>query len=298
MSKTAVALIPAGPFTNNDFLKDTVDSIFYYASIPTSIVIIDDAHNGGPQQVAAAFQRVEVVPTICPPGKRGHLYVNTAHAIDYVLRNYACDVIIKTDDDGLVTGRGGELEALAFFAAHPDVAIAGSYDVDCMGQPRSFVHAARRLRYLATVGRIVLPAVSRDIRMLLDLARSNGYVMGEHCLGGISIWNAELFRRISARGLLVRPALAASGLQEDHIFGLIARAAGYRLADLATGEQPFAVAWRGLPCAPDELVAGGKKFAHSTRSWGEMDEAAVRAVFRAARAAAASATPADTLPAA
>jgi hypothetical protein len=53
----------------------------------------------------------------------------------------------------------------------------------------------------------------------------------------------------------------------------------------ANDDEPLAVAWKGLPAAPDEIVAAGKELVHSTKSYARRDEAEIRAVFRRAREA-------------
>lgn len=250
------------------------------------MVIVDDARNGVPQAVAAGRANVEVLPASVESGGHGELYLNLASAIEHILKtNSACDVIVRLDDDGLVIGDGGDLAALEFFAKNPKVAIAGSYRVDCMGRPRDFGPAARRMLFLASIGAFREPAASREMRRLLFAARRNGYELGEHCLGGVAFFNAAAFRAMAARDMLIRPDLLRSRLGEDHLFGLLARACGYRIADFASDDLPLGAAWRGLPCSPEELLRRGKKLTHSVRSWGDMDEAGIRRFFSERRRA-------------
>lgn len=283
-----VALIPVGPGADPKFLSDTVDSVLHYAGAPTRVLLLDNGRKGVPDQVAVGRPEVEVVASRGLSGKSGRLYLNLAGAVERLLDTYACDLILRLDDDGLVIGRGGDLAAMRYFEDNPEVAIAGSYLVDCMGRARGFAAPARRMTYLATVGRVTAPEASRALRKLTRAARPKGYVPGEHCLGGFYLWNANAIRDIRARIGLTHDGLIDAGLEEDHIFALIARAAGYRLADLATGELPVGATWRGLPAAPARLLEMNKKFVHSVRSGPpdapDMSEAEVRRFFAAERA--------------
>lgn len=286
MQSSISVLIPAGPKCILPFLSDTLDSVLHHASVPTSVIIVDDARNGTPQAAAAGRTNVEILPATVGSGINGELYLNLSNAIAHILKtNNACDVIVRLDDDGLVIGDGGDLAALEFFAREPEVAIAGSYRVDCMGRPRDFGPAARRMLFLASIGAFREPAASREMRRLLFAARRNGYELGEHCLGGAAFFNAAAFRAMAARNMLVRPDLLRSHLGEDHLFGLLARACGFRIADFASNDLPLGAAWRGLPCSPEELLRRGKKLTHSVRFWGDMDEAGIRRFFSERRRA-------------
>lgn len=280
MQSSISVLIPAGPACKLPFLSDTLDSVLCHAGASTSVIIVDDAGNGIPQAAAAGRTNVKILPATVGSGGYGELYLNLAMAIEHILKiNSACEVIVKLDDDGLVIGYGGDLEALEFFTKNPEIAIAGSYRVDCMGRPRDFGPAARRMLFLASIGAFREPAASREMRRLLFAARRNGYELGEHCLGGVAFFNAAAFRVMAARDMLIRPDLLRSRLGEDHLFGLLARACGYRIADFASDDLPLGVAWRGLPCSPEELLRRGKKLTHSVRSWGDMDEVEIRRFF-------------------
>jgi hypothetical protein len=115
------------------------------------------------------------------------------------------------------------------------------------------------------------------------MASAHGYVPGEHALGGAVIYRGELVREMCSRELLNFPELANSHLGEDHIFGLITAAAGYKSADFSKPGDPMAVRWAGLPLAPDELLKAGKLVTHSIRSWNGISEQEIRAYFTTAR---------------
>lgn len=277
-------LIPVGPQSRPEFLADTIESALHFAVLPTRIVLLDNGHNGVAGSVAAAFPGTRVTESRGPTGKAGLLYLNTARALEYVLDTYDCRVILRLDDDALAIGHGGDVEAIQYFREHPEVAIVGSYRVSCKGEARDFGPPARRMHYLATVGALTQPAASRTVRSLLRQARRNDYRTGEHCLGAACFLNPGAIGAMRAMGNLVRPELIDAGLEDDHIFGLLAAASGFKSADFASGDLPMALAWRGLPWSPEELQSRGKKYTHSVRFWRDMNEAEVRARFRACRA--------------
>jgi hypothetical protein len=74
-------------------------------------------------------------------------------------------------------------------------------------------------------------------------------------------------------------------VSEDHLFGLMAVAAGFRIGDFGGPDDPFALRWKGLPCGPEELLSRSKLVTHSVRSWADMDEGAVRRAFAEHRVA-------------
>ena len=80
--------------------------------------------------------------------------------------------------------------------------------------------------------------------------------------------------------LLAIPALVTSHLGDDHMFGLLVRAAGFELGDFATGEYPIGIKFRGLPMSPGELVDAGKKIVHSLKDHGDRSQAELREEFR------------------
>lgn len=75
-----------------------------------------------------------------------------------------------------------------------------------------------------------------------------------------------------------------SNLCDDHIMPLLTVAGGYRIADFGGPADPLALRWRGLPAHPLDLLAAGKLATHSVRSWADLDEQQIRAIFAEARA--------------
>jgi hypothetical protein len=169
------------------------------------------------------------------------------------------------------------------FAADPKAGLIGPYRIAADGSTRDWSWAARMLRVESGPLGLRYWRLRASQRRLLRLARPNGYVYGEHALGGGYIHSLKLADNIHARGWWDIPALAPSRLGEDMIMGLLAVAAGYRIADFGGPEDPVAARWRGLPAHPDELLAKGKLLTHSVRFWNDLQEPQIRRIFREAR---------------
>jgi hypothetical protein len=92
-----------------------------------------------------------------------------------------------------------------------------------------------------------------------------------------------LLKALFNKGLLPHYTLGSLNMGEDHLFGLLAKAAGFHLGNMASGSLPFGCAWKGLPAPPEHLFEQGKKIIHSTRYWQNMNEMQIRAFFREKR---------------
>ena len=199
------------------------------------------------------------------------------------------------DDDALIVGPCPEEDAVARFTAQPAVGLLGSYTMTCLGHKRSFAAAARRLHRELDEGGITEPgdaedhpderlAVARCLRRLYRHAVARGYCDGEHCLGGAVYYRYEAVRTLRDAGMLGLRALRSSRLQDDHLFGLMARACGIGSGEFEQGEDPMCLDWGTLPCAPETIVDRGKKVIHSVKRWADMDQASIREFFRRQRA--------------
>jgi hypothetical protein len=278
-----IAVVTVGPGTKPEFLTDTIESIQHYASVPTRVLLVCNAADTLAPEVSARTDGVDLLQRDFPVGKRGKLYYKLAYGIQHTIERYECQAILLCDDDGLVTGRGGDVETIRFFEEHPNVAFAGSYKQTCTGSVRDFSPPAKRIRFETTVGLLRRPTAAMALRRAVAAARRNGYVLGEHIMGGICLCNPRAAEDMHRQGNLARQDLIGSGLQVDHILCLLARASGFELADFATGSYPAAAAWQGLPYSPQEIVDNNKSFVHSVRYWKDLDEVAIRGFFRERR---------------
>ncbi len=276
-------VIPVGPEPSLENVIDTLESVCYYTTPKRNIVLVDDSGSGAGLELHRMFPDVDVIDTGGPSGARGGLYCGLAAGFSHALRNYPFDLLLRMDTDALIIGPEPEAEAAALFRAHPELGMLGSYRVDCNGGVRDFTPARELLSRELSWKAARHFQRWRTLRRALRQAQAHGYEMGEHCLGGAFFLSHECVVRMSRAGLLARRELRPSLVSDDHLFGLFTRAVGLEIGDLASGDLPLAVSYRGLPCPPMEMLRRGKKITHSTRFWEQMREAEIREIFRAAR---------------
>jgi hypothetical protein len=279
---TAVVM-PVGP---HDEALDSVRSVLHYIARPRAVVLVDDAQGRVDLAAAAALSDdVHVLPAPAgAAGAQGGLWVKLAAGYRRALEVCAFDVLLRIDADALVIGAGVEAAARERFRADPRVGLLGSYRIGPDGGVRDWTPAARVLRReTGLVGWLRDPRLRALLRQLRARAAANAYQAGEHPLGGAYIHAGAAVRAMQAHGWLDLPLLAHSGMGEDHLFSLLTVAAGFRIADFGGPDDPLAVRWRGLPAHPSQLLAEGKLVTHSVRFWDDLDEAAIRRLFAAAR---------------
>ena len=191
-------------------------------------------------------------------------------------------MLLRIDTDALVAAKF-EDEAIAYFAAHPEVGCVGSYRYGYDGGRRSYWWARGRIIRAALDLRA--PRTARDIVGLVLEAKRHGYVLGESVLGGVCLYSRPAVAALQQSGYLGVESLRGVPFHEDQIFCLALVAAGFKLGDLGRREDGplFGAKHVGLPASPADLIAEGKCLVHSVRSWGYMDEAQIRAEFRSAR---------------
>lgn len=276
-------VIPAGPA---DDLEDTLDSVLCFTTPPRVLVVVDDTGRAATRQLGGRSPDVVVLSKGGGrAGLRGKLWGNIAAGIAWVVRNAAFDVLLRMDADALMLGPGIATLAAERFAADPTLGLLGSYRTGMDGGTRDWTWAAAALgRECGLVG-LRQPALRRTLRELRARALSNGYIPGAHPLGGAYLLSRAAAVALEVQGLLELHELEESRLGEDHLCGLLAFAAGFRLGDFAGPEDPLALDWKGLPASPAELLARQKLVTHSVRRWGSLGEAEIRAYFARARSA-------------
>jgi len=284
-SAVRVAIVmPVGP---GERVSDTLESVRAYADPSRAVVLVDDTRDRIADEVAAARRAgddIHVVPA--PPGatgSRGGLWVKLAAGYRHACERLRFDLLLRMDVDALLIAPGVEDLALRRFAEQPSLGLLGSYRVGPDGGPRDFSPAARILRRETGPLGLRSPRRRATLRRILEEAERRGYAPGEHALGGAVLHSGAAVRALHERGWLDLPELAGSSLGEDHLFALLTAAAGFGLGDFGGPGDPLALRWRGLPAHPDALLAAGVAVTHSVRSFGDLDEAAVRSRFARAR---------------
>ncbi|HTW98958.1 MAG TPA: hypothetical protein VMD59_09285 [Acidimicrobiales bacterium] len=273
-------VVPAGP---NDDVVDTVASVLHFSSAPRFVVVVDDTGGNVRRDLEALSPDVSVIPAPPAAGAHGGLWVKVAAGYRHVLRHFAFDVLLRIDADALVIGGGVAEAAARRFATDAAVGMLGSYRVGPDGRLRSWSDAARALRRECGLPGWQHPRTRRVLRTLRKSAEANRYVAGEHPLGGAYLHSFAAAHAIAERGWLDLDPLRYSRLGEDHLFGLVTVAAGFEIADFGGPEDPLALRWRGLPDDPAALLARNKLVTHSVRSFGDLDERAIRSIFAEAR---------------
>ena len=212
------------------------------------------------------------------------LYIALSEAYDYALTHYDFNLLFKLDSDALITAPAPELEAIRLFNDNPRIAIAGQYPNHFSGEPWDIGWPRARIINGTQSWRFIRrPLVNMVLRKHHIKALRNGYRTGESVFGGAYFMSRTFLEQLKSKGLLPHPTLGKANLGEDHIFSLLAKSEGFELAGLSEGTLPFCCEWKQLPAPPEEIIALGKKIVHSTRGFGDMNEADVRSVFRSTR---------------
>jgi len=285
INKRVAFVVPAG--RSDDDLVDTVTSILHYSDPARLVVVIDDMSRSG-----ASFPNVQELspdivvlqpPTGLPSNGFGGLWAKTAFAYHWLLERYQPRLVVRFDSDALLIGAGLETCAERAFASDSRLGVLGAYRLGPDGGERDFAWAANQVRVTAGIRGLLHPRRRTAVRRYRELARAHGYTDGDHALGGAYILSAEAIGTIDRKGWFTRPGLSDVMMGEDHITSMLAVAAGYRIGDFSGPDDPMALKWIGLPAHPADLLSRGKLVTHSVRSWADLSQAEIRAIFAAAR---------------
>ncbi|HYE55800.1 MAG TPA: hypothetical protein VD996_13200 [Chitinophagaceae bacterium] len=281
-----IVVMPIGPRSDIDFIKDTIDSLAHYTSCSYKLILADDSQEGTGPAVKELFPAADVLCTVKPMGGWAGLYITLAWAYRHALENYGFRLLLKLDTDALVVGYEPQREAFDLFERDERMGIAGQYPFEYSGKAWDIGWPRDRVLNGATTWRYIKrPIANYAMRRLYLQAVQHGYLAGESVFGGAYFMSRSLLSSLYEKQLLPNLVLGRLNMGEDHLFALLARSAGFKLGDLSSGQLPFGCAWKGLPASPEELSARGKKIIHSTRFWENMNEQSIRAYFKAKRAA-------------
>ena len=280
-----VVVIPLGPSEPVEHILDTLDSIQRFLSPDTKVILVDNSRKGTGNIVQQAFPDADVIHGT-RQGMFAHLFLNICQGTAHAYEHYCFRVLLRMDTDALIIGELPDVEASAVFEQRPDVGQLGVFKTDYHGRPMRWwpINLSMALQALNPLSWIWPAWNGFAFRQLLVRAMRRGYPIGSHVYGGGFFLSYACVERLYRAGILTDERLDNLRLAEDHITTVSVVSVGLDAADFASGDRPCAQAWRGLPAAPDELLAKGKKVVHSVRFWGDMKEADVRAVFRRHRA--------------
>jgi len=275
-------VIPVGPNCKPEFVTDTIESVDHY--VPSRrLILMDDSGKG--TAALALGQRNGQIVSVQDKGLAGGLFATLGLGFQRALET-DFDILLRLDTDALVTGDSFVRLADRAFRQEPTIGSLGSYRFDYLGNKRSFSYARNRLIWEATLGVFTDRERTAALWKVIGRARNNGYQLGESIMGGVAVYSRNAVAALEESGALTDSTLARSSLQEDHLFAMHLMAAGFKLGEFAgeAAHLPMGVKHRGLPMAPKDLIRAHKSLVHSTKYFGELSEADIRAQFRAARA--------------
>ncbi|HTE33493.1 MAG TPA: glycosyltransferase family A protein [Chryseolinea sp.] len=288
-----VVVVPIGPTCKTEFVLDTLSSVQHYIHSSHKIIIADDAQNPDQrQQIQAQFPDVIIHQNKKNLGKALGLYTSLSRAYSYALDHFNFSALLRLDSDALVIGHAPELAIIEYFKNNPTVGLAGRYamgirSLDEFGN----VWPVGGRQNIAALVKMFTRFYSRHpitywrIRQLVFKAIDNGYELGEMIFGGSYAFSRIGLEKLRDNGLLPMKNVVGTELDEDHVFSIMTYSVGLHLGNLAVGNLPFALTWRGLPASPQTLVDADKKIIHSTRFWKEMKETEIRQFFKDKRLA-------------
>jgi hypothetical protein len=217
-------------------------------------------------------------------GKLCGLYITLCMAFRHALENYHFQAVLRMDTDALIIGAAPEQEALDLFHRKSTIGIAGQYPLDYAGRPWDISWPRAKIRRsLHTFRFFKRPLVHFTLLPRYLKAIRRGYVRGESVFGGACFFSYACLKTLLSEGLLPAGQLKDLQLEEDHLFAILAKSAGFGLASLSGDGQPMGCAWKGLPAPPLQLLADRKKIIHSIRYWEDMREDEIRQIFRERR---------------
>jgi hypothetical protein len=279
-----IVVIPVGPSEVLAYVLDSIESVIRYTGPSTKIIVLDDSAQNTGALLQSLVPGIDVVKTPRNQGLHGGLYLTLSLGYLHAATNYDFKVLLKLDTDALVIGERPDHDAIEFFARHPRAGLIGLVGYGTRPDGVDHHWSKSRLLYETQLRRLPRdPMRCLSLRRLIRRAAAHGFRPGDYVFGGSYFISSTCIRRLADAHLLSRRELGRSLLEEDHIFGLLAKAVGMDLGDFASGELPMALDYKRLPCAPEQLIAEKKKITHSVRRWENLGEEDIRAFFHARR---------------
>jgi glycosyltransferase involved in cell wall biosynthesis len=259
MSHITVVL-PCGP--GADQALDTISSIEHYLGANCPIVVVDDHTSDGTYDalVGAARPNWILMRNPYPRGIEG-LIRSLADGFLLALERTQSDIILRLDQDALITNRGLPEAALEYAQANSVVGIFGVYRED-YNRPRSF-ESHRSLINSELFGiRRLLRGMPFWAPILAD-AEKRGYRRGDNVFGGAYFITRTCLERLKSCGALDIPNIFRSQLMEDVYFSMATVAVDLEMGHFAAPDGPLCLEWRGLPKPAQDLWAEGFMIVHS-----------------------------------
>ena len=301
-------LVPFGPGPRElSRLDDLVEACLTYADLPLHFVVVNDGND--PAALARLAARHGVALTVrtnprCGAGDGwmgglavGSYQAATFHLITHgafkallwIARNLPCAAVLKIDTDALVIN-GFARQIADIFAADATLGMAGNFDT-LTGVPVPSGHIittrlywrSKRVSHDRELRRITfsLWGWRRRIRLLIQRAVRNGYVLGDWCQGGAYALSPVFLQRLAADPAFARPLdFLHIDFCEDVLMALIVHALGLKIHYTAGPSRLFASKWKGLFAEPAALAEAGHGVVHSVKEHPGLPEDAIREFFR------------------
>jgi hypothetical protein len=248
------------------------------------LAIADDAPE--PRRIDVDWPNVQVFRTRArqrgrPLDAYGAMVASTLEGLR-ICRERGVDMTVKLDTDAAVIGPFAH-KIRAAFHDDPTLGVVGSYDVTSAGGRRDWTVWTAHLRHVDRPVRLVRaprrPALlyktraeRHAARRLVRAARAHA-PEGAHCLGGAY----AVSRAFLERAELEVDRWLGTGLGEDVVVGILCSSVGLNMRSLVGHDQPFALAWQGLPASPAELAQRNHSLVHSVKAPTLEDERRIRA---------------------
>lgn len=296
------ALMLLGPSpTEIDRARDTFDSLFHYEPGISEVVLVDDSLDGRSLKPLTDHFPPQVHLRVLKHPRRGKgLAVHGAmadgvlHALHAIHDEMKADFILKLDSDALVIAPFTK-RVCAFFHLHPNAGMAGQYDLEYDGSPRSQQPWVDFMRLLIQPIRIYRPAPNsvvlwlsvfgrrKAIRNMLESALSHGHIPGHNVQGGSYVLSRDTLRRMNDHQYFDHAgAWQNIRIPEDVIISTYVGASGKTLHGLSGPGQVFGVQCFGLPAPKEVLSANTNAIIHSIKNTAEPEQA-IRTYFAALR---------------
>ncbi len=270
---------------------DAIESVLKYKQKNSTLIVLNDTKSEF--SVAENWVDCEIfMPTKVPSkyaqikSTYGLLYYKKILLLDYAASKFPeAEGYIYLDDDALLIREGLEHVTSELFQANPKIGIAGAYKLSAKdASPRDFEPVAKTISLqTGLVGLIRNRTSWKLVRTVLKRAKRNGYILGEHVLGGALIFSATFVNTLVKDELFLSPIWADVNVPEDACFALACCAAGFSMHDFSLPGDPLAIQWRGLSAEPDELIQSGKYLIHSTDFSAKLQQKEILDYFRAQR---------------
>jgi len=265
------------PSAKKDDIRDTVDSVLHFE--PDSLVLVIKDFD----EDLKLDSRVTVLPPL--PWVRngfGALFQKKVWAFDFILQNTEVETILSLDADALLL-RSGVFPKVSQVFLDPSIGIAGCCRIAPSGGIRNFEAVGRALQSRGGLRSIGQLKARSFVGELLARASKTNYVLGEHAQGGAQFFKREMINHWKSRGWLGDFGVSKLPIAEDGLFGLMAHASGYSIADIGGPGGLLNIAWKGLPSSPDQIHDSGAYATHSVRSFENMNETQIRSYFKEKR---------------